>query len=82
MVVPPAADLDVLAGMLDAGRRVTLFCGRGRGCAGAHAPLLKLAEALQAPIVHALGGKEHVEWDNPHDVGMTGSSASRRAIRR
>jgi pyruvate dehydrogenase (quinone) len=22
--------------------------------------------------VHALGGKEHVEWDNPYDVGMTG----------
>ena len=70
VMVPAAADLDVLAGMLDAGQRVTLFCGRG--CAGAHAPLLKLAEALQAPIVHALGGKEHVEWDNPHDVGMTG----------
>ncbi|WP_244118544.1 thiamine pyrophosphate-dependent enzyme, partial [Burkholderia gladioli] len=24
------------------------------------------------PIVHALRGKEHVEWDNPFDVGMTG----------
>jgi pyruvate dehydrogenase (quinone) len=23
-------------------------------------------------MVHALGGKEHVEWDNPYDVGMTG----------
>ena len=27
---------------------------------------------LKAPIVHALRGKEHVEWDNPFDVGMTG----------
>lgn len=49
---------------------MTLFCGRG--CAGAHGPLLALAEALKAPIVHALGGKEHVEYDNPYDVGMTG----------
>ncbi len=39
---------------------------------GAHAELLKLAEKLKAPIVHALGGKEYVEWDNPYDVGMTG----------
>src|ERR1700750_1075235 len=23
-------------------------------------------------MVHALKGKEHVEWDNPYDVGMTG----------
>ena len=32
----------------------------------------RLAELLKAPIVHALRGKEHVEWDNPFDVGMTG----------
>ena len=26
----------------------------------------------KAPIVHALRGKEHIEYDNPYDVGMTG----------
>ncbi|KQS85189.1 pyruvate dehydrogenase [Methylobacterium sp. Leaf361] len=70
VVRPREADLDALAGMLNAAGRVTLFCGRG--CASAHAELLQLAEALKAPVVHALGGKEHVEWDNPYDVGMTG----------
>ena len=30
------------------------------------------AERLEAPIVHAMRGKEHVEYDNPFDVGMTG----------
>ncbi|SDA21164.1 pyruvate dehydrogenase (quinone) [Methylobacterium sp. UNC378MF] len=70
VVRPRDADLDALAGMLNGAERVTLFCGRG--CAGAHAELLQLAEALKAPVVHALGGKEHVEWDNPYDVGMTG----------
>lgn len=70
VVRPRDADLDALAGMLNDAGRVTLFCGRG--CAGAHAELLQLAEALKAPVVHALGGKEHVEWDNPYDVGMTG----------
>jgi pyruvate dehydrogenase (quinone) len=49
---------------------VTILCGSG--CAGAHAELLALGERLQAPMVHALRGKEHVEWDNPYDVGMTG----------
>ena len=70
MVRPGEAELNALAGLLNGAERVTLFCGRG--CAGAHAPLMHLAETLKAPIVHALGGKEYVEYDNPYDVGMTG----------
>lgn len=70
IVMPQAEELDRLAALLDKAKRVTLFCGRG--CAGAHTSLLALAEALKSPIVHALGGKEHVEYDNPYDVGMTG----------
>ncbi len=70
VVQPAAAELDALASLLNGFDRVTLFCGRG--CAGAHAPLMAVAEALKSPIVHALGGKEHVEYDNPYDVGMTG----------
>ena len=69
-LTPPDAALDQLAALLGSGRKVTLFCGRG--CAGAHDAVIRLAEALKAPVVHALGGKEHVEWDNPYDVGMTG----------
>jgi pyruvate dehydrogenase (quinone) len=34
--------------------------------------VVALADALAAPVVHALRGKEHLEWDNPFDVGMTG----------
>ncbi|RZM23395.1 MAG: ubiquinone-dependent pyruvate dehydrogenase, partial [Sphingomonas sp.] len=70
VVRPADAELDTLAAMLNAGKRVTLLCGRG--CAGAHSELLQLAEALKSPIVHALGGKEFVAFDNPYDVGMTG----------
>ena len=33
---------------------------------------MALAGVLAAPVVHALRGKEHIEWDNPFDVGMTG----------
>lgn len=52
-----------LARLLNGAERVTLFCGRG--CVGAHAGLVQLAEVLKSPIAHALGGKEHVEFDNP-----------------
>ena len=70
-VVTPAADeLENLAGLLNGDGRVTILCGSG--CAGAHADLLQLANKLKAPMVHAMRGKEHVEWDNPYDVGMTG----------
>ena len=70
VVVPAATEIQALADVLNNAGRVTLFCGRG--CAGAHAPLMQLAEVLKSPIVHALGGKEHVEYDNPYDAGMTG----------
>jgi pyruvate dehydrogenase (quinone) len=69
-VVPEAEELKALAAMLNGAERITVFCGRG--CAGAHAELMQLCEALKSPMVHALGGKEHVEYDNPYDVGMTG----------
>jgi pyruvate dehydrogenase (quinone) len=70
VVTPARHDLERLAALLNGAERVTLLCGSG--CAGAHAELLALGEQLQAPMVHALRGKEHVEWDNPYDVGMTG----------
>src|SRR5260370_791144 len=70
VVSPASEDLDRLAALLNADGRVTILCGSG--CQGAHDHLVALAERLKAPIVHALKGKEHVEWDNPYDVGMTG----------
>ena len=79
VVTPARPTLEALAALLNRSRRVTLFCGRG--CAGAHDQLLRLAETLQAPIVHAFGGKEHVEWDNPYDVGMTGLIGFRSGYR-
>ncbi|PPQ33186.1 ubiquinone-dependent pyruvate dehydrogenase [Rhodopila globiformis] len=70
LVQPNATDLQALARMLDGAQRVTMLCGSG--CAGAHNEILALAETLKAPVVHALRGKEWVEYDNPYDVGMTG----------
>ena len=70
VVTPARDDLERLAVLLNGDSRVTILCGSG--CLGAHDELLALGERLQAPMVHALRGKEHVEWDNPYDVGMTG----------
>jgi pyruvate dehydrogenase (quinone) len=67
---PSDEGLGRLADLLNGAERVTLFCGRG--CAGAHDELMTLCERLGAPMVHALRGKEHLEYDNPYDVGMTG----------
>ncbi|MCX0502035.1 ubiquinone-dependent pyruvate dehydrogenase [Erwinia billingiae] len=70
VVQPQATEMARLAELLNDSQNITLMCGSG--CAGAHAEVVKLAETLKAPIVHALRGKEHVEYDNPYDVGMTG----------
>ena len=64
------ADIEDLVAFLERGERTTILCGAG--CAGAHDAVVALAAKLKAPIVHAMRGKEHIEWDNPYDVGMTG----------
>jgi pyruvate dehydrogenase (quinone) len=70
VVRPGDAALVDAAAALNAAGAVTILAGAG--CAGAHAQLMALAGALQAPVVHAFRGKEFVEYDNPYDVGMTG----------
>jgi len=70
IVTPAPRDLERLASLLNGASRVTILCGSG--CKGAHDELVALGKRLQAPMVHALRGKEHVEWENPYDVGMTG----------
>jgi pyruvate dehydrogenase (quinone) len=67
---PGDAQLDAAADALNRAERVTILAGAG--CAGAHDEVISVAAALQAPVVHALRGKEFVEYDNPYDVGMTG----------
>jgi pyruvate dehydrogenase (quinone) len=70
VATPTWANMERLADFLSGDGRVTLLCGSG--CQGAHDQVLALADRPKAPIVHAFRGKEHVEWDNPFDVGMTG----------
>src|SRR5882724_2466435 len=69
-VCPSADEINTLADLLNRSKRITIL--GGAGCAGAHAELIELAGKLQAPIVHAMRGKEFIEYDNPFEVGMTG----------
>lgn len=70
VVRPSSEEIARLANVLNAAQNVTIL--GGAGCAGAHSELIQVAALLQAPIVHAMRGKEFIEYDNPYDVGMTG----------
>jgi pyruvate dehydrogenase (quinone) len=61
VIRPSDAELQQAAEILNRAERVTIL--GGAGCEGAHAELLKIAETLQSPIVHALRGKEFIEYD-------------------
>jgi pyruvate dehydrogenase (quinone) len=69
-VCPSDDELSLLADVLNRSSKITIL--GGAGCAGAHDELMEVAGKLQSPIVHALRGKEFIEYDNPYDVGMTG----------
>jgi pyruvate dehydrogenase (quinone) len=76
-IVPDESDLDRLAKVLNTANRVTLLCGSG--CEGVHAEVVTLANKLKTPVVHALKGKEHTEYNNPYSVGMAGPIGSTSA---
>src|SRR5204862_4350948 len=63
-------EIETLAGLLNESEQITIL--GGAGCAGAHEELIELAGKLQAPIVHAMRGREFIEYDNPFGVGMSG----------
>jgi pyruvate dehydrogenase (quinone) len=70
VVCPRLQEITELADVLNSAEKVTIL--GGAGCAGAHSELIEVAGILQAPIVHAMRGKEFIEYENPYDVGMTG----------
>ncbi|GAB2731737.1 pyruvate dehydrogenase [Salinifilum aidingensis] len=69
-VVPSAEQVRELATEINEAERVMLFCGMGTR--GAHGEVMQLAERVNAPVGHALRGKEWIQYDNPYDVGMSG----------
>jgi len=70
VVRPDDESLRQTAEILNGAEAVTIL--GGAGVEGSHDELIQAATTLNAPIVHALRGKEFIEFDNPFDVGMTG----------
>jgi len=70
VVRPDDESLRKAAEILNGAEAVTIL--GGAGVEGSHDELIQAAATLGAPTVHALRGKEFVEYDNPFDVGMTG----------
>ncbi|MEU1625269.1 pyruvate dehydrogenase [Streptomyces sp. NPDC020096] len=70
VVHPDEGAVRKLAEALNEAEKVALFCGAG--VRDAHAEVMRLAEAVKAPVGHTLRGKEWIQYDNPYDVGMIG----------
>jgi pyruvate dehydrogenase (quinone) len=70
VLCPSEQEIARLAELLNNSKTVTIL--GGAGCAGAHAELMAVAEKLRSPIVSALRGREHIQYDNPYDAGLTG----------
>src|SRR6202522_2270610 len=67
---PADADLDKLVEMVAAANTVAIF--GGDGCRDARDEVLELAARLKAPVGYSFRGKQWLEHDNPHAVGMSG----------
>src|SRR5206468_12707020 len=79
--LPPEGQLQAAADVLNAGKRVVLLAGRG--CLGARAEILEMAERLAGPIVKPLLGKAVVPDDSPYTtggIGLLGTAPSQEAL--
>jgi pyruvate dehydrogenase (quinone) len=70
IVCPSEAELDLTAQVLNSGEKIAIY--GGAGCEGAHAEVMAVAEALRAPVAYTSRGKDFLEPDNPHGIGLTG----------
>jgi pyruvate dehydrogenase (quinone) len=70
VVRPSDAELDLMAKVLNAGEKVAIY--GGAGCDGAHDAVVAVAEALRAPVAYTSRGKDFLQYDNPHGIGLTG----------
>lgn len=75
---PSDVELTELADALNKAGTVTIYAGIG--ARGAQAQVIRLAEALQAPVAHTSRAKEFIEPNNPYNVGMIGILGNRAGV--
>jgi len=69
-ICPSAHEVKGLADLLNKTQKVTLYCGIGARYA--HTEVSKLSSLLNAPVVYSFKSKMDIQYDMPHEVGMTG----------
>jgi len=69
-IIPNSEEIDEIAKILNAGKKITIYAGSG--CENALEEIRAVAEVLKAPIAHTSRAKSFLEPDNPFNVGMTG----------
>jgi pyruvate dehydrogenase (quinone) len=69
-ICPEPEELEKLAAMINASKKVCIFAGIG--AAEAHDEVVNLAKLLKAPVGYSFRGKMSIEHNNPYQVGMTG----------
>ena len=67
---PSDMDLNQLVKMIDDAKTIAIF--GGDGCRDAREEVVELANRLKAPVGYSFRGKQWLEHDNPHAVGMIG----------
>src|SRR5947209_8802364 len=79
--LPPQRELEQAADLINAGKKVALLAGRG--CLGARAEVLELADKVAGPIIKPLLGKGVVPDDSPFTtggIGLLGTAPSQDAM--
>jgi pyruvate dehydrogenase (quinone) len=79
--LPPADQLPEAAATINRGKRVAILAGRG--CLGARAEVIALADKVGGPIVKPLLGKAVVPDDSPYTtggIGLLGTAPSQDAL--
>ena len=69
-LTPAPESVAELAEAINQADKVAIFAGAG--VQGAHDEVVAFAKLVNAPIGHSLRGKDFIQYNNPHDIGMTG----------
>lgn len=69
-ITPNSEEIDAIAKILNAGKKITIYAGSG--CENALEEIRAVADVLKAPVAHTSRAKSFLEPDNPFNVGMTG----------
>jgi pyruvate dehydrogenase (quinone) len=77
VIRPSDAELDMMAKLLNAGDKTVIY--GGYGCGDAHDEVVAVADTLRAPVAYTSRGKDFLQHDNPHGIGLTGLLGNKAA---